>query len=86
MTETVEKGESGWANLALKLLIAIFIFPVLVLTFHIMLMLPSAFPGVLLVHFAGNVELWGKILSAVALLLSCWGAVAVCRLIWPVSK
>ena len=86
MTEPTGKGETVWENRALKLVIALLGFPVLVLAFHMLLMLPSVFVGLLLLRFGGTPKFWGNALSAVSLLLAGWGAVVVCKQIWPNSK
>jgi hypothetical protein len=86
MTKTVGKGENIWENQGVKLLVVIFVFPILVLVFHQLLMVPSILVGALLVHFGGHPGFWGKTLSVIALIPACWGAVAVCKLIWHSSK
>jgi hypothetical protein len=86
MIETVEKGKSVWENRTLKLLIVLVVFPVLVLAFHVLLMLPAFFVDSLLVRVGGHPKFWAKTLSIIALLPACWGAVAICKWIWPGSK
>ncbi len=86
MAVAVGKRERVWGNRALKLGVAIFVFPVLVLAFHTLLLVPAVFLDLLLTHFAGNPGFWGKTLSVVALLPACWGALTVCKWIWPGSK
>ena len=86
MAVTVGRGEKVWGDRALKLGVAIFVFPVLVLAFHTLLMVPAVSLGLLLTHFAGDPGFWGKTLSLVALLPACWGAVTVCKWAWPGSK
>jgi hypothetical protein len=66
----------------LKLAIVVFVFPILVLTFHVLFIVPAFFVGPLLVHFGGYPQFWWKTLSIVALLLACWGAFIVCKWIW----
>jgi hypothetical protein len=86
VTETAGKVENVWENRALKLIIATLVFPILVLVFHMLLMVPAIFLDLLLTNFAGHPEFWGKTLPVVALLPSCWGAIVVCKWIWPRSK
>jgi hypothetical protein len=86
MTETVAKDENVWQDRAVKLIIVFLVFPIIVLVFHQLLIVPSFFVESLLVHFGGDSRFWAKTLSVVSLLPACWGAVAVCKLIWPTSK
>jgi len=86
VTETVEKGKNVWENLLVRFVIVVFVFPILVLAFHVLLMLPAFFVDSLLVHIGGHPKFWAKTLSLVALLPACWGAVAMCKGIWPGSK
>ena len=86
-TETVEKDENVRENRVVKFVIVILVFPILVLVFHLLLtIVPFMFVGSLLVHFGRNPTFWAKILAVVTLLPACWGAVAVCKWIWPRSK
>jgi len=73
-------------NRVVKILVVTIIFPILVVAFHFLLMIPAIFVGSLLTHFAGHPEFWGKALSVLALLPACWGAFVVCKLAWPGSK
>jgi hypothetical protein len=77
------KAKSVWEKRMLKLLIAILVFPILVSAFHILLMVPSVFVGILAMHLGGDPKFWGKALSFMALVPACWGAFVVCKLIWP---
>jgi hypothetical protein len=86
VTDTVEKGKNVWENRTVRIFIVVFVFLILVLAFHLLLMVPAMFVGFLLVHFGGNPGFWGRTLSIVALLPACWGAVAVCKRIWLGSK
>jgi len=84
VTEIVEKGKNE--NLTVRLLIVVFVFPILVLAFHALLFVPAFFVGLLLVHFGGHPKFVGNALSVVTLLPACWGAIAVCKRIWTSSK
>ena len=86
MTETEEKVKNVRENLVVKLIIVILVFPTLVVAFHMLLMVPAILIGSLLMHFGGHPEFWGKALSVIALLPACWGAFAVCKLVWRASK
>lgn len=72
-----------WGHRASKLAIVMLVFPILVLVFHVLLILPAAALSHLLVKFGGHAEFWAKTLSLVALLPACWGAAIVCKRIWP---
>ena len=69
-----------------RLVIVVFVFPILVLAFHILFMVPAFFIDSSLVHFGGHPKFWAKTLSVVALLPACWGAGTVCKWIWPDSR
>ena len=80
--EPMEEGHIVWAQRLIKLVIVILVFPILVLAFHALLILPAFLLDPLLVHFGGHPDLWSKVLTYVALLLACVSAAAVCKRIW----
>lgn len=82
MTEVLNKD----ANRVLKFVIVFLVFPILLLVFHALLLVPSLFIQFLLVHFEGHPMLWARLLSVVTLFPACWGAVAICKWVWPASK
>lgn len=87
MTENINEGASIWESRAEKLIIVAVIFPVLVTTFHLLVVYPTGLLiGLLLLHFTGHPFTLGKILSIIALVPACWASFAVCKMIWPSSK
>jgi hypothetical protein len=86
LMEARDKQVGGGESLLVTIVIATFVFPVFVLAFHLLVIVPTFFVSSLLVHFGGSPRLWAKTLSIVAFLPACWGAVAVCKSIWPRSK
>jgi hypothetical protein len=84
MTEA--RSESVWIDRSVKLVIVFFAFPILVLVFHMLLVVPAIFVDSLLIRVAGHPELWAKVLTIGNLIPSCWGAFAVSKWIWPGSK
>jgi uncharacterized RDD family membrane protein YckC len=86
VTEIVEKGKNVRENFMVRLAIVIFVFPILVLAFHALLIIPAFFVGPLLMHFGGHPKFWANTLSLVALLPACWGAIAICKRIWTGLK
>lgn len=86
VTETLEKGKNVWENRTVRLIIVVLVFPILVLAFHVLLIVPALFVDPLLVHFGGHPKFWANTLSVLALLPACWGAATVCKWIWPSSK
>lgn len=86
VSDNAEEREKVWGNRALKILIVTFVFPILVLVFHLLLEVPTALVALLLAHVAGNPGFWGKTLSVVALIPACWGAAVLCKRVWPASK
>jgi hypothetical protein len=69
-----------------KALIVLVGFPVLVVAFEWVLMLPAILVAYVAVRLGGDPKLWGKALSLVALVPAGWAAFHVCRWIWPRSK
>jgi hypothetical protein len=86
MSETTGAGESGWERGAAQLVIVTIVFPILVLAFHTLLVIPALILGRLLSHLGGTAEFWAKVLSVMALLIAGFGAVFICGSIWPRRK
>jgi hypothetical protein len=86
MTENRAKDGSVGENRLVKLVIVLIVFPIFVMAFHLLLIVPAFFVNFLLVHFGGDPKFWATTLSIVALLPASCGAVAVCKWIWPSSK
>jgi hypothetical protein len=82
VTEVVEKGKNVWENRMLRLVIVVFIFPILVLAFHALLIVPAVIVEPFFVHFWGHPKFWAKALSIVGLLPAGWVAIVLCRRIW----
>lgn len=83
MAETTGISENSYGRRVAQFAIVIFVFPILILVFHTLLIIPMLILAPLLVHFGGSATLWGKVLSVVALLFAGWGAAWICRMIWP---
>jgi len=77
------EAQKVWEKRGMKILIVVFVFPILLTVFHWMLFLPTILFGSVIVHFGGDPKLWGTVFSVIALLPAGWGAVATCKLIWP---
>ena len=86
MTGTGAKVGNVEDNRLVKFVIVAFVFPIFVLVFHLLLIIPAFFVNFLLVHFGGNPKVWARILSVLAFLPACWGAAYVCKWVWPRSK
>ena len=86
MMDTAEKAENVWGNRIVKFIVIIIVFPILVIAFSYLLLVPAFFVQYLLVHVVGHLIFWSKTLSVVALIGGCWGAYTVCKLIWPHLK
>lgn len=86
MTEALDWGGDDWANWALKFAAVTVVFPVLVSTGHTLFAVPALPLALILARFAGHPIVWAKMLSILSLVLACWGALAVCKSIWPKSK
>jgi hypothetical protein len=86
MAVSMEGAENAWANRGVKLLIVTFVLPIIVLTFHQLLILQAVPVDYLLLHFGADTNFWVKTISLLTLLPSCLGAAAVCKWIWPSSK
>ena len=84
--DTAEKAENVWGNRIVKFIVIIIVFPILVIAFSNLLLVPAFFVQYLLVHVVGHLIFWSKTLSVVALIGGCWGAYTVCKLIWPHLK
>jgi len=83
MAEISEEAPRVWEKRALKILIVTLVFPILLLVFHQVLLVPAVLISWVIVHFLGNPRFWATVISAVAMLPAGWGAVATCKLIWP---
>jgi len=86
VTGVAEKRENIFENRLLKLAIVMLVFPVLVLAFHELLVLPALIVGYLLMHFAGHPKVIGETLGLLTMIPACWGAVVMCKWIWRGSK
>jgi hypothetical protein len=78
-------AESVWIGRLTKLVVLSFVFPILVLVFHMLLLVPAMFFDSLLIHFSGHADLWAKVLTVGNLVPACWGAFLICKRIWPSS-
>ncbi len=60
MTETAAKDENFWQDRVAKLVIVFFVFPILVLVFHLLLTVPTVFVDFFLAHFGGHPGFLGE--------------------------
>jgi hypothetical protein len=79
-------AESVWIGRLTKLVVLSFVFPILVLVFHMLLLVPAMFLDSLLIHFNGHPDLWAKVLTVGNFVPACWGAFLISKRIWPSSK
>jgi hypothetical protein len=86
VTEAAEKREDVLANRLFKLAIVMLVFPILALVLHELLVLPALIVGYFIMHFVGHPKTVGETLSFLTMIPACWGAVVMCKWIWPGSK
>jgi len=83
VAEISEEVQKVGGQRVTKILIVTLVFPIVLLVFHQVLLVPTVLLGSIMVHFFGDPKLWGTVFSVVALVPAGWGAVATCKLIWP---
>jgi hypothetical protein len=74
---------SGMNRRLMQVAIVLFVFPIFVLAFHKLSIVPMLLLFPLLSYLELPMRTTGIVFSGVFLLVAIWCAVLVCRLIWP---
>ena len=83
MNEGTGTSENRWPSLVLKLSIVTLVFPVAVLVFHVLLVLPSFILLKLITYLGGSATFWATALSVGALFPAGYGALLIGKMLWP---
>jgi len=78
--------ESVWIGRLTKLVVLFLVFPILVMVFHMLFLIPAMFIDSLLIHLSGHPDLWANVLTVGNFVPACWGAYLISKRIWPNSN